>query len=214
MSEQIKRIDAFGCEGPTAPFVWYSDHLAALEAARAEDKAVIDRLQSALEAADLVSAELVKGIENRMAEIERLREQVNRLLGADAQWDYAKLWRDRAETAQARIKQYRARLEVDHYWLANEAGDLVRVECAEDQRIDGIECRDETIKLLEARVAELEAKVKQPDSLVNDDEAVRRDALLKLISLKFRSGNSIPVDRITLTRGEVGAIFSTAKEDS
>ena len=102
-------------------YVLHSDHLAAMEAARAQDK----------------------------AEIERLRAQ---------------------------IKKYRARLEIDHDWIGDEFGHFTRVECDDDLQIDGIACRDETIKQLDTRIAELEAKVKQTDSLFNDAEAVRRDA--------------------------------------
>jgi hypothetical protein len=70
------------------------------------------------------------------------------------------------------------------------------------QRCDG-ETPHQLRQKAEARIAELEA---------SQDEAVRRDALLKLIGLKFRSGNSTPVERITLTRSEVDAAIATKEQ--
>lgn len=131
MTEQIERYELWDStpDGPKE-FVLYSDHVAA----RAADKAEIERLQDDNDSLH----SLLDALERRCADQE------------------------------ARIKHYRARLEVDHYWQGTEApGQLARVECEEDHLPDAVACRDETIKLLEARIAELEA---------GQDEAVRRDA--------------------------------------
>lgn len=52
-----------------------------------------------------------------------------------------------------------ARLEIDHYYVMGENDDLVRREVPPDQRhtqIDGIECRDATISVLEQDLAAAE----------------------------------------------------------
>ena len=54
---------------------------------------------------------------------------------------------------KAQITRYEARLEIDHVWRWSEAdGECVRVEVPEEKRetmYDGLECRDETIKMLD-----------------------------------------------------------------
>jgi len=69
-----------------------------------------------------INAEIVA----RDATIAELRATIDRLLGADAQWEYAKYWRDKAEKAEARI----AELEAIGTVLANgyDSGTMVNYE--------------------------------------------------------------------------------------
>ena len=61
----------------------------------------------------------------------------------------------------AEIDRCHARLEIDRVWHATTGGDVPkRVSYAERNTIpDGIECRDETIKMQDERIKALEAKV-------------------------------------------------------
>lgn len=64
------------------------------------------------------------------------------------------------EALQAKIERYEARLEIDHVYKLDQSGgeELIREEVPPEEReamIDGIECRDATIKLLEKYITEL-----------------------------------------------------------
>lgn len=64
------------------------------------------------------------------------------------------------EAARAEIARCHERLEIDHHFVLGEGEELVRVEVPYAERsheIDGIECRDATIKLLESDLAEARA---------------------------------------------------------
>lgn len=67
------------------------------------------------------------------------------------------------EERDARIAKLEARLEIDHAFKADpQTGDLVRFEIRPEDRDkwpDGIECRDETIKLVEDRNSELRVEI-------------------------------------------------------
>ncbi len=61
-----------------------------------------------------------------------------------------------------RVKGYRARLEADHHFIGTgSGGTMERVDLPfdQDEPCDGIECRNETIKLLQARIATLTARL-------------------------------------------------------
>lgn len=74
-----------------------------------------------------------------------------------------------------RVKKYRAKLEVDgHYaWKSGDA-EMVRVELPfdQDEPYDGIDCRNETIKLLESQIAQLRAAPQAPTSQEVEQVAV------------------------------------------
>jgi len=68
-----------------------------------------------------------------------------------------------AELKQARIAELEARLEIDHCYQIID-GKQTRVEIPPNERgqqPDGIECRNETIKLLDARIIKLEVEIER-----------------------------------------------------
>jgi hypothetical protein len=70
---------------------------------------------------------------------------------------------EKLREATARIALLEARLEVDHAWKM-ENGQLVRFEIPPEDRAnwpDGIDCRDETIKLLEEQLSSLSARLRE-----------------------------------------------------
>jgi len=98
----------------------------------------------------------------------------------------------------ARIAKYRARLEVDHIWVGTEVpGQLQRVECEDDAKYDGIACRDETIKQLEARVAELRTAIDILQAQFDESASLGEQAIARIAELE--AGNTA-VDRIVKYR--------------
>lgn len=72
--------------------------------------------------------------------------------------------RERAEKAEKEVERCHARLEIDHHFVmsGNDDDDLVRVEIPLEDRqheIDGIECRDATIKMLDDEVSAMAASL-------------------------------------------------------
>jgi hypothetical protein len=66
---------------------------------------------------------------------------------------------------RAENERLRERLEITHVWQSVGGGPLERVPAPEGIP-DGIECRDETIKLQDARITELEG---ERDALIHDN---------------------------------------------
>ncbi len=69
---------------------------------------------------------------------------------------------DREAKLIARAAELEKRLEIDHLWRITDNGEAMeRVGVPPEERAampDGIECRDETIELLDERIAELEVE--------------------------------------------------------
>lgn len=66
------------------------------------------------------------------------------------------------------IERLRSRLEVDHTWRLKD-GSLERVPAKLPEHLDGISCRDETIKLLEDNIEKLRseiAELRKPNAAV------------------------------------------------
>lgn len=77
--------------------------------------------------------------------------------------------------AVGEIERLRERLEITHVYVSDKAGGLTRRELGPDETVpDGIECRDETIKLLNSNIDTLRKNVTR---LEGDLAAARRDAL-------------------------------------
>jgi hypothetical protein len=69
--------------------------------------------------------------------------------------------RQRLEAAEAEVERCHKRLEIDHVWLVAEDGTPAWKDVLPEDRadaIDGIECRDDTIRLLEENRKALVAK--------------------------------------------------------
>jgi hypothetical protein len=74
-----------------------------------------------------------------------------------------------------RIKKYRAKLEVDHHFVSKAGGPMERVELpfGEDEPYDGIDCRNETIKLQDEQIAKLKARAEAAEA----SQAAMREAI-------------------------------------
>jgi chromosome segregation ATPase len=75
--------------------------------------------------------------------------------------------------ARDRVAKLESRLEIDHVWVSQGDGPMERVEIPpeqRDQQTDGIECRDETIKLARAQIEELAKEVR--DRAIDECAAV------------------------------------------
>ncbi|WP_182421995.1 hypothetical protein [Aureimonas sp. ME7] len=102
---------------------------------------------------------------------------------------------------QAKLREREERLEITHHYVLSGNGeDLVRAEIPPEERDnepDGIECRDATIKGLEATVASLQARI---EALVGErDRAAEdeRDRLLALAEAQQERIEAITDRRIT-----------------
>ena len=72
---------------------------------------------------------------------------------------------------RARIATYQARLEIDHEY--NAAGERAEIPEAErDARIDGISCRDETIRLQDHAIDELKARIEALEQELVDNKII------------------------------------------
>ena len=79
------------------------------------------------------------------------------------------------ERLKARVAELRARLEIDHVFQLVD-GEMVRVEVPEGEYVpDGIECRDETIKLLTERTKVVERARDEARQLSTDAQAFGRE---------------------------------------
>lgn len=70
-----------------------------------------------------------------------------------------------------RIAKYRERLEIDHVWRMVGAPSAAEMECVpvdHDNTPDGIECRDETIRLLEETNAKLKARASRAEERLGE----------------------------------------------
>jgi hypothetical protein len=109
--------------------------------------------------------------------------------------DVGRLTQDLKE-ARDRVAKLEARLEIDHVWVSQGDGPMERVEIPpeqRDQQIDGIECRDETIKLARDQIEELakEARdraidecAKVADAILSDPKSSGREIAKAIRTLK------------------------------
>jgi hypothetical protein len=82
-----------------------------------------------------------------------------------------------------RIKKYRAKLEVDHHFVSKAGGPMERVELpfGEDEPYDGIDCRNETIKLQDEQIAKLKARAEAAEASQAATGEAEVDRIAKLI---------------------------------
>jgi hypothetical protein len=84
---------------------------------------------------------------------------------------------DRIEALEREVKRCHARLEIDHAWTIKD-GKKVRCDIPEHERAafpDGIECRNETIKLLDQNIATLRANAKKDESRLSEALAALKE---------------------------------------
>lgn len=153
-----------------------------VEGALGRVKASIDSPVSLMggEAATLKTADL----RTLVAEVERLREASRHILAhernasrsdLDDRYD-AEAQQRRAEKAEAYVARLEHHLEIDRLYEMKD-GEKVEVPIPPDQResmiasgFDGIDCRNETIKLQDLRIAALKARLAQTETM---DEKTR-----------------------------------------
>lgn len=129
--------------------------------------------------------------------------------------------------AQAeKIAELEERLEVVHcYVLDDKTGEMVKHEIAPEERDlmpDGIACRDETIKLQDKRIAELEAENFKLSAgqcpiaggLVGDDHGhqyCKLEADNKRLREALKKCEDMAAETLTNHTSKINAIFLTAK---
>lgn len=119
-------------------------------------------------------------IHGLVREIERLRGEPHPVNPASAADLFAENERLKVEVARCH-----ARLEIDHVFVSKGGGPLERQDVPVDQRLgipDGIECRDETIKLGDARAERAEAEIERLRAAMDSAKEHAGDATKALLA--------------------------------
>lgn len=107
-------------------------------------------------------------------------------------------WKSRALEAEREVARCHERLEMNHAWQMGGDGGFVRVPAPEGMP-DGIECRDETIKLLES------SRKRLSDRLASSEATVTRmREVLEPFARYIEAGGGRPRAIICATRGPNG----------
>lgn len=116
----------------------------------------------------------------------------------------------------SRVAWYQERLEIDRVWkLSPDGGSMTEVEVPAEERDrmpDGIDCRDETIKLQDRAVGELRAEVGRLREALIDAARTLAYEESRLDSLREHSELDESTDlELAMSSGALGALLRAAR---